>query len=90
MIEGETILRYLGIKWSKYTDKPEIPNAAIEGPKIMIYCVLIGTFTGVIFLIVLLFVPGNIDTIISSTATPLLQIFYNATQNKAGAICLLV
>ncbi|OKL57582.1 hypothetical protein UA08_07277 [Talaromyces atroroseus] len=68
----------------------EIPNAAIEGPKIMVYCVCIGTFTGVIFLVVLLFVPGNIDTIISSSAGPLLQILYNATQNKAGAICLLI
>lgn len=26
--------------------KQEIPNAAVEGPKIMIYCVAIGTFTG--------------------------------------------
>lgn len=68
----------------------EIPNASIEGPKIMIYCVCIGTFTGVIFLVVLLFIPGDIDTIISSTAGPLLQILYNATQSHAGAICLLI
>lgn len=56
----------------------------------MIYCVAIGTFTGAIFLIVLLFVPGNIDDIISSPAGPLLQILDNATQSHAGAICLLV
>jgi amino acid transporter len=68
----------------------EIPNAAIEGPKIMIYCVCIGTFTGAVFLIVLLFVPGNIDDIISSSAGPLLQILDNATKNHAGAICLLM
>ncbi|PCH02147.1 Amino acid/polyamine transporter I [Penicillium occitanis (nom. inval.)] len=68
----------------------EIPNAAIEGPKIMIYCVCIGTFTGVVFLVVLLFVPGNIDDIISSSAGPLLQILDNATKNHAGAICLLM
>lgn len=68
----------------------EIPNAAIEGPKIMIYCVAIGTFTGFIFLMCLLFVAGPLDPVISSTAGPLLQILYNATNSHAGAICLLM
>ena len=56
----------------------------------MIACVGIGTFTGFIFLTVLLFVAGNVDDVISSTAGPLLQIFYNATGSNAGAICLLM
>jgi hypothetical protein len=56
----------------------------------MIACVGIGTITGVIFLVVLLFVAGDIDTIISSSAGPLLAILKNATQNNAGAICLLM
>ncbi|PWY92687.1 amino acid permease [Aspergillus heteromorphus CBS 117.55] len=68
----------------------EIPNPSIVGPRIMIGCVLIGTFTGTIFLIVLLFVSGNIYDDISSTATPLLQIFVNATGSNAGSICLLI
>lgn len=68
----------------------EIPNPSVEGPKIMIACVGIGTVTGVIFLVVLLFVAGDIDTIISSSAGPLLAILKNATQNNAGAICLLM
>ncbi|OJD30831.1 amino acid permease [Diplodia corticola] len=68
----------------------EIPNAAVEGPKIMVYCVLIGTFTGFIFLVSLLFVAGNIDDVISSSAGPLLQILFNATNSHAGAICLLI
>ncbi|KAH0496162.1 hypothetical protein TgHK011_003540 [Trichoderma gracile] len=68
----------------------EIPNAAIQGPKIMVICVAIGTFTGAIFLIVLLFVAGNIDDVISSAAGPLLQILIHATSNTAGAICLLM
>ncbi|TVY49113.1 Choline transport protein [Lachnellula occidentalis] len=71
----------------------EIPNPEIEGPKIMIACVGIGIFTGFIFLMVLLFVAGPIDGpngVIESTAGPLLQIFYNATKSKAGAICLLM
>lgn len=68
----------------------EIPNPSVEGPKIMIACVGIGTVTGAIFLIVLLFVAGNIQPIINSAAGPLLAILDNATQNKAGAICLLM
>lgn len=56
----------------------------------MIGCVAIGTFTGFVFLTVLLFVAGNINDVISSSAGPLLQIFYNATRNQAGAICLLM
>jgi amino acid permease (GABA permease) len=68
----------------------EIPNAAVEGPKIMIYCVAIGLFTGFIFLVCLLFVAGDIDQVTSSAAGPLLQILFNATQSHAGAICLLM
>lgn len=71
----------------------EIPDAAVEGPKIMMYCQYIGISTGFIFLIVLLFVSGgeaNAETIISSPLGPLLQIFYLATSSKAGAICLLI
>ena len=71
----------------------EIPNAALEGPRIMIYCQLIGISTGFIFLIVVLFASGglaNAHTIIESTAGPLLEIFYIATDNRVGAVCLLV
>ena len=68
----------------------EIPNAAVEGPKIMIYCVCIGTFTGFIFLMCLLFVAGDVNQVIDSGAGPLLQILYNATNSDAGAICLLM
>lgn len=68
----------------------EIPNASVHGPTIMVSCVGIGTVTGAIFLIVLLFVAGNLDTIASSPAGPLLQILKHATNNNAGAICLLM
>lgn len=56
----------------------------------MVVCVGIGTFTGAIFLIVLLFVSGNIDDVISSKAGPLLQILIHATKSNAGGICLLM
>jgi choline transport protein len=68
----------------------EIPNASVEGPRIMIACVGIGVFTGFIFLMVLLFVAEDVDAIISSTAGPLLAIFQDATNNRAGATCLLM
>jgi choline transport protein len=68
----------------------EIPNAAIEGPKIMIYCVAIGLCTGFIFLMCLLFVAGNVDTVITSAYGPLNQILYTATNSRAGTVCLLI
>ncbi|KAJ5219904.1 hypothetical protein N7468_009108 [Penicillium chermesinum] len=68
----------------------EIPNPSVEGPKIMIACVGIGTVTGLIFLIVMLFVGGPIDNMINGAAGPLLTILKHATQNNAGAICLLI
>lgn len=68
----------------------EIPSPTTEGPKIMIACVGIGLFTGFIFLSVLLFVLSDIETVIGSTAGPLLQIFYDATNNRAGSVCLLI
>ncbi len=68
----------------------EIPNPQKQGPRIMIMCILIGMFTGFVFLTCLLFVLDDVDTVISSTAGPLLQILYDATNNKAGAACLLV
>lgn len=68
----------------------EIPNAAIEGPKIMVYCVLIGLFTGFIFLMCLLFVGGDSTDIINSAYGPLGQIFYHATGSRAGTVCLMI
>lgn len=68
----------------------EIPQASRKGPRIMVSCVCIGIFTGAVFLIVLLFVAGDIDAVITSKAGPLLQILLNSTQSTAGAICLLM
>ena len=71
----------------------EIPNAALEGPKIMIYCQYIGISTGFLFLVVTLFVSGgavNSDRIIEASAGPLLEIFYIATSSRTGAVCLLM
>lgn len=68
----------------------EIPNPAVEGPKIMIGCVGIGVFTGFLFLMILLFVGGSVEDMISAGEGPLLRIFYVATGSKVGSVCLLV
>ncbi|EMC92243.1 hypothetical protein BAUCODRAFT_78321 [Baudoinia panamericana UAMH 10762] len=68
----------------------EIPNASAEAPRIMIYCVAIGTFTGFIFLSCLLFVAGDAQQVIESPAGPLGYILYNATKSRAGTVCLLI
>ena len=59
----------------------------------MIGCVGIGMFTGFILLMILLLVSGGkaqIDNVINSAAGPVLQILDTATNNHAGAICLLM
>ncbi|MCJ1353349.1 MAG: hypothetical protein MMC33_003334 [Icmadophila ericetorum] len=68
----------------------EIPNASVVGPRIMIATVGIGVSTGFIFLVILLFVAGDITQVIDSAAGPLLQILVNATSSNAGAVCLLI
>ncbi|KAK8039004.1 amino acid/polyamine transporter I [Apiospora rasikravindrae] len=68
----------------------EIPHPQIQGPRIMLYAIGIGMFTGFIFLSCLLFCVNNIDTVIQSAAGPLLQIFMDATKSPAGSICLLM
>lgn len=71
----------------------EIPNASVEGPRIMIACVTMGTLAGFVFLVTLLFVSGGIDSIddiITSPFGPLLQILYTATHSYLGATALLI
>lgn len=68
----------------------EIPRPHIQGPRIMLYCIIIGMLTGFIFLSCLLFVVSDIQTAINSPFGPLLQIFMDATNNRAGSTCLLM
>ncbi|KAL6898435.1 amino acid/polyamine transporter I [Trichoderma evansii] len=68
----------------------EIPNPKVEGPKIMLTAIGIGTFTGFVFVSCLLFTLTDIDEVNNSLAGPLLTILYQATRNRAAAICLLM
>lgn len=56
----------------------------------MIACVAIGIATSLIFIIILLFVSRNINTVVTSGAGPLLQILFDATNSEVGSICLLL
>ncbi|WFD43806.1 hypothetical protein MPSI1_002471 [Malassezia psittaci] len=69
----------------------EIPDAAVQGPRIMNASVWVGIGTGFIFLMVMLFVSGgekNVTELIETTQTPLIHIFKIATKSNAGSICL--
>jgi len=68
----------------------EVPEPHLKGPKIMIYCILIGMATGFIFLSVLLFVLTDVDRVNTSANGPILEILYQATGSRAGATCLLI
>ncbi|KAL2421270.1 Choline transport protein [Exophiala dermatitidis] len=68
----------------------ELHDPTYVGPRIMIACVVIGMLTGFVYLSVLLFVSKDVDAVISSAAGPMLQIFYDATNSKAGSVCLLM
>lgn len=68
----------------------EIPEPHLKGPRIMMYCILIGMFTGWVFLSCLLFVLTDVDSVNTSAAGPLLEVFYQATNNRAGSVCLLM
>jgi amino acid transporter len=68
----------------------EIPRAQVQGPRIMLYCIGIGMFTGFVFLSCLLFVVADIEAAIDASAGPLLQIFMDATKSRAGSTCLLM
>lgn len=68
----------------------EIPEPHLHGPKILIYCVLMGMGTGWVFLSCLMFVIRDIEEVNTSSMGPLLVILYQATNSKVGAICLLI
>ncbi|KAL4796799.1 amino acid/polyamine transporter I [Aspergillus venezuelensis] len=69
---------------SHMTEEMQYPSR--DAPKAMILSVGMGTFTGFIFLLVLCFCIGDIDTTAnSSTGVPVLQIFYDSTGSKVGA-----
>ncbi|QRW20032.1 choline transport protein [Rhizoctonia solani] len=68
----------------------EMPSPHIHAPRAMILAVLIGATSSFAFLIVLLFCLKDVDAVIASPAGALLEIIYQATNNRAGSVCLLM
>ncbi|KJZ71615.1 hypothetical protein HIM_09009 [Hirsutella minnesotensis 3608] len=68
----------------------EIPEPHKQGPRIMLYCILIGVFTGFIFLSALMFSLQDVEKVINAPYGSLLQIFMDATKSRAGSVCLMM
>ncbi|KAH7240008.1 amino acid/polyamine transporter I [Fusarium redolens] len=68
----------------------EIPQPCIRGPRIMVACVAMGLVTGFAFLVCLLFVIKDVDAVVASPTGPLVEIYLQATNSKAGTVCLLL
>lgn len=68
----------------------EMPTPHMWAPKVMVMAVILGSCTSWIFILVLLFVLTDIDSVIDGPGGPLLTIYYQATSNQAGAVCLLM
>lgn len=57
---------------------------------VMVMAVILGSITSWIFILILLFVMTDIDGVIAGAGGPLLTIYFQATSNKEGAVCLLI
>ncbi|ANB11858.1 Hnm1p [Sugiyamaella lignohabitans] len=70
----------------------EMDNASRDTARAVVLSVVIGFFTGFAFILALLFCLQDFDAVANTvTGVPLLEIFYQATNNsKAGATCLTV
>ncbi|KAF4771469.1 hypothetical protein N7455_007806 [Penicillium solitum] len=67
----------------------EMTHASRDAPKAIIFSVIMGGVTGLLFLLILCFCMGDIEaTANSSTGVPVIQIFYDSTQSKVGT-CIL-
>ncbi|KAI8628384.1 amino acid permease [Xylariaceae sp. FL1651] len=68
----------------------EIPEPQRRGPRIMLTCIGIGMFSGFVFLSALLFCVRDLQTVNTSRAGPILQIFVDATGSPGGSVALLI
>ncbi|PHH59786.1 hypothetical protein CDD81_2590 [Ophiocordyceps australis] len=68
----------------------EIPEPQVEGPRIMLVTIVIGVVTGFISMSCLLFCLDSVEGVIESKLGPLLQMLMDATESRAGSVCLLL
>lgn len=67
----------------------EMPNPTTQGPRLIIYAIVLSTITGFGYITAVLAVISDIPSAISASE-PLLEIYYQAMQNKAGSVCLMM
>lgn len=67
----------------------EMPNPTTQGPRLIIYAIGMAVITGFGYIAAVLAVISNIPNAINASE-PLLEIYYQATQNKAGSVCLMM
>lgn len=68
----------------------EMPQPARNAPRIMVMAIAMGAVTSWIFMVVILFCLRDFDAVIGSPVGALLEIYVQATENRAGATCLLM
>jgi amino acid transporter len=67
----------------------EMPKPEKNGPKLIISAISMAIVTGFCYISAVLFVISDIPAAVRSSE-PLLTIYYQATQSKAGSICLMI
>lgn len=67
----------------------EMPNPTTQGPRLIIYAITMAVITGFGYIAAVLAVISDVSSVISAPQ-PLLEIYYQATGNKAGSICLMM
>lgn len=67
----------------------EMPQPTTQGPRMMIYAILMAVVTGFGYIAAVLAVIQDVASTIEAPQ-PLLEIYYQATQNSAGSICLMM
>lgn len=68
----------------------EMPRSHVNAPRVMLLAPAVGAGSSWIVLMILLFCLTSYDDVIESAAGPLLTIIYQTTNNKGGAVALLM
>ncbi|PWY73880.1 GABA permease gaba [Aspergillus sclerotioniger CBS 115572] len=68
----------------------EMPHPQTDAPRTMIIAVALGTLTGFVFCVCVLFSIQDVQSVIKSPHSPIVSIFYQASGSKGGAVGLAI
>ncbi|EXJ86859.1 hypothetical protein A1O3_03813 [Capronia epimyces CBS 606.96] len=69
----------------------EMPDPSVNGPKVILYPIILGLATVLPFASVCMFVVKDMDEVLHSpSGLPLIQLYYQATDSQAGTVALMV